>query len=321
MNMRMLLHGVWDYNVSFGTDAKLPEERRLVADNAYRYYDIPFEMPVAGAPCMIGGAYTEQAGTSRLLLDHILIEQREAYTDDKLLARDERQAPEGLAPGGAPGGDVLLVKGWTWQAYGVEEALSECDPPVRVRELWSSSGEADGFPVRHANLYSNDCVVLVNVGATGLGYEGRRCLKDFVEAGGRLVILGGLYTLGQGRFAETFMEDIVPVELEERDVALLPQPAVLRADEAGTRWFAGIAGARWAEAPVVLWAHRLTPRDGAEILLYAGDRPAVVTWSLGKGRVTVAGLTALGESASGAPVFWEWSGWPEILRSMIVQAP
>ena len=60
---------------------------------------------------------------------------------------------------------------------------------------------------------------------------------------------------------------------------------------------------------------------GAEVTLTAGGKPVGVTWGYGQGRVTVFLGTTLGNAgdiaAAGVAPFWEWDGWPDLVRDML----
>ena len=57
------------------------------------------------------------------------------------------------------------------------------------------------------------------------------------------------------------------------------------------------------------------------MLLTAGGKPVGVTWGYGQGRVTVFLGTKLGSAgdiaAAGVTPFWEWDGWPDLVRTML----
>ena len=313
------IHKSFDFNIQFATaDAGLPKERTLIADNAYHYYDIPFEQKttVVGHPCFIGNASTPDDGDHRLLLDHIIMEQDEAYTDTQFQATNPKPVPAGLKVGGDPGLDVLVVKGWTWETYGINQVLPPTGGSVRVTELWSGTGEADKFPQTHAELFKQNVVVLVNIGAMGMGYDGRKVLKDFVDTGGGLVVLGGLYTLGQGDMKDTLLDTILPVELRPRDVGREEKPLVLSA-VAGDAMACAVSPELWQRSPVLYWRHAVTPKAGTDVHVLGGNEPALISWKVGKGTVVVFTGTALGESKEGELPFWKWDGWPLLLNRMI----
>ena len=313
-------HKTFDFNVRLATaDALLPQEQTLVADNAYHYYDIPFELKAAGSPSLIGTASTPDEGDHRLLLDHILMEQDDAYEDAQVQVSNPKPVPEGLKVGGESGLDVLVVKGWTWETYGINKVLPPTGGTARVTELWSGTGEVDKFPTSHEELFKQDVVVLVNTGAMGMGYDGRKVLKDFVEAGGGLVLLGGLHTLGQGDMKDTFLEDLLPVELIPRDVAKAEKPLPLGA-VTGDVMARAVSSAQWKLSPLLYWRHAVKPKPGAHIHILAGEEPVLVSWKVGKGTVVVFTGTALGEGQEGELPFWKWEGWPTLLKTMVTHA-
>lgn len=315
-------HKTFDFNIQFATaDAKLPKEQTLVADNAYHYYDIPFELKttVVGHPCIIGTASTPDDGDQRLLLDHMILEQDAAYTDVQFQAANPKPVPAGLKVGGEPGLDVLVVKGWTWETYGIDKVLPPTGGTARVTELWSGTGDADKFPQSHEELFKQDVVFLVNIGAMGMGYDGRKVLKDFVEAGGGLVVLGGLYTLGQGDIKDTLLEPLLPVELSRRDVHRTEPPLALTA-VTGDVIAGAVPSAHWKLAPLLYWRHAVKPKAGAALHVLAGDEPVLSSWKVGKGTVVVFTGTALGEWQAGELPFWKWEGWPMLLNRMIDHA-
>ncbi|OPZ82454.1 MAG: hypothetical protein BWY76_02708 [bacterium ADurb.Bin429] len=313
MNMRLLIHGIIDKNIGFATEEykRTDEAHTLIADGKYHDYSIEFEAPKDGlAPCFIGGAYTEAPDDNRFLMDRIVIEQLERYTDAQLALKNPMQAPDGLLVGGEPGLDVLVVKGWTWDTYKLGEVLPMLAGADRITERWSNSGEAIEFPQKYEELFKYDVVVLCNVGSYWLQYDGRKVLKDFVEAGGGLVVLGGLYTLGQGNIAGTTLEELLPVTLAGgREVQRAATPLILKAGKGGPNFGA----LQWAGQPAVYWRHMVTPKAGAATSLLAGTEPALVTAMVGKGRVAVFTLTALGDKVGNETPFWQWTGWPTVL--------
>jgi len=318
LQMRVLIHGIIDTNVNFGTaDYNYPPERTFAADNEYHDYDLPIECPKDGlAPCLIGIASTPEEGDHRFFLDRIVIDQLERYTDARQAEAVAMQPPAGLRPDGAPGLDVLVVKGWTWDTYGLDRVLAALTEPNRITEIWSNTGEAIDFPQKYEEIYKCDVIILCNVGAFGLQYEGRKILKDFVEAGGGLLVLGGIYTLGQGNMAQTYFEDLLPVQLtDKREVEAAQAPLPLRPGRGPL--VAGLTPALWAEKPVLYWRHVIAPRQEATVALYAGDQPVLLTSQLGQGRVVVFTGTALGDKRGDELPFWQWRGWPIILGNAI----
>jgi len=290
---------------------------RLIVDGQYHEYEVPFERRTLGAVGFIGRSQTPEPDGSAFFADHITIEQREQYSDTRLGELLPISAPAGLAVGGAPGLDALAVKGLWWETYQLSEVLAALAAPDRVGEVWASQAGIEGFPKEHADLYRYDVVILANVDAQWLGYEGRKVLSDFVAAGGGLVVLGGSHTFGQGHLTQTLLEPLLPVSLRDGpDLERAATPWPLRLGEA-TWATEGVAPEAWQSKPVVLWRHRATPHGGAAIAIRAGDEPVLVAQTSGNGRVAAFTGAVLGEPAAGELPFWQWEGWRTALANTI----
>jgi len=212
--------------------------------------------------------------------------------------------PKGLAVGGKGGRDVLVVQGFYHQHYRAVEAIRQADPDARV-----ATCTARNLPPKHKDLYAYDVVVLVNMGAEAWDADGHKRLADYVEAGGRLVVLGGPFTLGQGFFRGTELERVLPVRVRPgRDVYRLPKPLPL-GDRKG-RAFPGRA--------MLYYYHAVTPTDGAEATLWAGDLPVLWQRRVGRGTSAVFVGTVLGEAGKGQTPFWQWGRWPGLAGRLIL---
>ncbi len=215
--------------------------------------------------------------------------------------------PAGLQVGGEPGLDVLVVKGLYHYSYRVPEALKVAAPPARLTECTTRD-----LPKDYAALFRYDVVVLVNMGADAWDADGHRRLADFVDAGGRLVVLGGVFTLGQGFYKGTALEQVLPVSVRQaRDVYQLPKPLALGAQKSVA--FAG--------QPLLYFYHAVEPRADARVRLWAGDLPVCYERTVGKGSACVFVGTTMGEGgAAGQQPFWTWEGWPAVLGELILGA-
>ena len=77
-------------------------------------------------------------------------------------------------------------------------------------------------------------------------------LVDFVADGGRLVILGGPFPLGQGGLRGTCRESVLPFTLAKG-----PGAEVVRCD--GPCVLGPASGGSWPGGPAVLWRHVIEP--------------------------------------------------------------
>jgi len=173
---------------------------------------------------------------------------------------------------------------------------------------------ASGFPSRAEDLFAYDAVVLANVEPGQLTRDQEELARSFVgQRGGGLLVLGAKSFAMPG-FADTPIEEVLPLELSEAGDAVLPassskgmnrvsltvagesHPVMqLGADLGETR-------KRWDATPALASTASLGgPRPGASVLAMAGSvggstRPLVAVQRYGEGR----SLIFTGEGA------WRW---------------
>lgn len=208
----------------------------------------------------------------------------------------ESAVPDGLTVGGEPGLDVLVINGFYHACYRVPEAVRAICPGARLVACTTRD-----LPKDYPELFTYDLVVLVDMGADAWNVAGQQRLADFVAAGGRLAVLGGPFTLGQGYFKNSPLEQVLPVEVRvARDVYQLPVPLALGA----------AAGQPFADRPLLYYYHAVTARPDAKPLLWAGELPILWERAVGKGSSVVFAGTPLGEPGSPTEIpFWSSSVW------------
>ncbi|MBI2828657.1 MAG: FixH family protein [Acidobacteria bacterium] len=159
---------------------------------------------------------------------------------------------------------------------------------------------ATGFPQEREALYEYDAVVLANVDPDVLSRSQLKLLADFVDArGGGLLVLGAR-SLVQQSFANTALEDVLPLRLTDRGngvvritarpdvrfaVTLTPDGQshpIMRIGEPGDM------ATRWAALPPLSGAAALGAlRPGAQALALVqtpdGPRPLVAVQRYGQG--------------------------------------
>lgn len=201
--------------------------------------------------------------------------------------------------------DVLIVKGLHHYPYRVPEAVKTAAKNARISECTAAT-----VPKTYPEVFQYDVIILADFGAEAWDASGHKMLADFVEAGGRLVVLGGQSTLGQGFFKGTLLGKVLPVEVRPaRDVYRLPQPLALGAEKP----------AAFDGQPLLYYYHATRLRDDSKTLLWAGDLPVLLERKVGKGKSLVFIGTTLGEAqAAGETPFWEWQGWPKVLGSILL---
>ena len=171
------------------------------------------------------------------------------------------------------------------------------------------------IPTELADYRRYSTVVLINVDAPALGAARLAAIRQFVEQGGGLVVLGGYWAFERGAYADTPLAELLPVELQPRGD--LPQ------DRAGAILTAGPASdwnwnqINFAAQPRTFYLHSLVAKPNAQVILQAGKHPAMIAGEFGQGRVVASALTVNGLSTSDALAFWDWADWPAVLGQTI----
>jgi uncharacterized membrane protein len=172
------------------------------------------------------------------------------------------------------------------------------------------------FPGSYNELFGYNTVVLSDVNYKAVGDIGFEMLCDYVEQGGSLLVTGGPYAFGNGEFEETRFLQVLPVTLSG--------PFDLKWAGKGQSWpltpasdsHPVLAGVSFARNPRVFCHHFVTPKEGAEVVLKAGDQPALVLGRYGRGKVAVLTLSPTGEAAAGETEWWAWDGWPQLVGNL-----
>ena len=322
-----------------------------------RYEDFPVEFDFLGEGRTINTSafWRGQQAGGTVYADKITLEQLSTFTDADLAAKLKYAPHKGAAPGGAPGLHVLIVNGLYNDLYRLPKSLelvgkvvdlgapppgAAPKPPGDVKnepkplakptagvgvsyatvDVGEGSATLTGFPKDPAELWKCDVVALVNVDASWLQFHGRAWLRDFVEAGGGLLVLGGNFTLGQGNFTGTYLAEMLPIEVARgRDVVPAEKPLRLEPLRDPLRPPTGLARDLPAEAlktPALLyWRHVVKAKPGAQIDLMAGGEPVLFTGTFGKGHVAVFTGTVLGAPSAHEQPFWQSPAWPLLMKN------
>ena len=262
----------------------------------YQYYEIgTFERTRAGYIHAVCHATTAKVGDNALYLDKIKVEAVGGNSDGELAQYYHLvPKPAGLrVPDGANPGRVLFVKGMFWQQYAARSGI-EMEMSYAV-------------PTGYEQLYAHDCVVLCNIDFSRADLPTRKVLKDYVEDGGRLVLLGGCFALGQGGIRRTFLDEVLPVACAGPCEVVRCDPPLL---------LGSAPGKPHPQRPAIFWRHQVSPRPGSTTLAWAGTRPIAVAGRYGKGYTGVFAGTVLGQGGDGVRAFWETSAWSDLLKQL-----
>jgi uncharacterized membrane protein len=215
-----------------------------------------------------------------------------------------------------------------WFAQGLYHDYHRLDPviqnlpgPVKVdRAVHFKVGQHPtgfqdaSFPTAE-ELAQYDLVVIADVDLLTLRVPERDRLRGWVQAGGRLLMLGGPYGFGSGDWhLSDLLAPMYPAEIAMRfDLQPMgvPAPVLLQpvSDIART--------IDWSQPPVVLWQHVMKAKPGATTHATAGGHPAILTRPFGKGKVCFVTIAPLGDAPAGQTAFWDWPHWPNLLQTVV----
>jgi len=198
------------------------------------------------------------------------------------------------------------LAGWKYRGrYTPEITWANC-PPNAI----------ETFPASYDELFGFHTVVLSDVNYKAIGDSGFEMLCDYVEQGGRLLVTGGPYAFGNGEFEETRFLKVLPVTLSG--------PFDLKWAGKGQSWPLTpakedsplLAGVSFASNPRVFWHHFVTPKEDTEVILKAGDQPALILGRYGQGKVAVLTLSPTGEGGPEEKAWWDWEGWVPLVKNV-----
>jgi len=222
--------------------------------------------------------------------------------------------------------DIRIARGpYNWLMR-LDEALGRAGGAdvssgfLKVNAPWADPiGKVTDNPWTYEDLLGTDVVVFNNLGAIHIDQQTQIRLRDFVEQGGGLLVLGGYWTLGRGGFRESVLEEVLPVNLSvggDRE-EIIPLEGGVSALEATAQAPEAARGLAWQVRPSVHYVHRVEAKPDAEVWARAGQRPMLIAGKFGKGRVIVWAGTIHGRFAEGETPFWQWHDWPKLLAEAL----
>ncbi|MCC6580687.1 MAG: hypothetical protein IT440_09610 [Phycisphaeraceae bacterium] len=225
-----------------------------------------------------------------------------------------KQKPQLMAAGESlrlsphQGWSVLYAAGLWHEFNRVKEAATSLDAGASFRDTYSTCGvlgpDLTYQPLLARELVGYDLVVLDNVGAGALGEMGEIAVSQYVQAGGSLLVCGGLCTLGRGRFHESPLADVLPVEVDGFfDLHALPDFAPLEPE-------GSLGSVQWIQSVKSV-------KPGAQVLLRVRDKPALVVGRYGQGHVAVWLGTPMGDPPRDVTPYWDSPRWVAYLAQML----
>lgn len=226
------------------------------------------------------------------------------------------------------GADVIEQSYFNDNGRWFREAMAP-DDTVNVRHI-TPHGVANEFPTRLEELQTYDVVIFSDVGYNSmifysgltppyiypLGPDRVGMVREFVEAGGGFVMVGGYLSFaglnGIARWGGTEIETLLPVNIARHDDRVeVTQGFRFAIDQPDHPIVAGIP---WADSEWTLCGYnKLTLKEGAiQVASYEGD-PFIACWTHQKGRTAIF---ASDFAPHWAGDFVHWPHYPTFWRQM-----
>lgn len=197
----------------------------------------------------------------------------------------------------------------------------------QVRHLPSHQAASE-FPLELTQLQTHDVIILSDIGANTLllhpdtWLQGRRVpnrlrlIKEYVRAGGGLVMAGGYLSFqgfgGAARYRSTAVEAVLPVNLLPYDDRVEEpeglKPVVLQPEHP-------LVTNLPSEWPLLLGLNELVLKEGATCVAEADGYPLLVAGEFGEGRA-VAWASDIGRHWC-PPEFLEWPGYAQLWANVV----
>lgn len=242
----------------------------------------------------------------------------------------------------------VLIAGESWTTHSIHQkgfdsfTTTEYAEGVRwLRGALESTGwtvdyqpshvAAREFPDTVEALSAYDAVILSDIGANTLLLHPDTfarskvlpnrliALRDYVAAGGGLVMVGGYLTFqgidAKGQYAGSPVEDALPVTMMRADDRVEAPQGV---DPVVTDQNHPMLKDVPADWPALLGYNRLEAREGASVVATVDGDPLLAGWSYGKGR-GVAFASDCGPHWA-PPPFCDWTGYAALWDGIVEYA-
>jgi len=161
-----------------------------------------------------------------------------------------------------------------------------------------------------------DLLLFTGIPHCAIGVENSYAMVDYVKAGGAAFFTGGEYAFGKGGYMHTVLErDLLPLQctgMQDTVYADPPLPFEPGPDLADLN-----VKLDFTAKPVFWVRNEVVLKPGAKVFLKSGDRPILVGWQLGKGRVACLLVDYRGKSEKKVTAFFDWQEWPRLMEAVI----
>jgi len=212
---------------------------------------------------------------------------------------------------------VLFFRGLWSRMAGADAAITAAFPTATVVDSWldqSPVGQLYSyFPADYPELMRYDLIILGNAPIKPMDLIGQEMLKDYLAAGGNLLVLGGDQSYGNGHFTNPDLIAQFPVELGEKYNWRKFANGSLKAAESPVT-----QGVAFVPKDMVYYHHLCTPKKTATVAVTAADQPILVLGNTtGGGRVACVLAAPFGEAAAGETAYWDAEGWKTLMKNTV----
>jgi uncharacterized membrane protein len=230
---------------------------------------------------------------------------------------DYRPVAAGLKPEGK--GRVLFLEGLAYDRWGLTGALKDMGMEVRESEFMKRriTTAIRYFPATLGEAMKYDLIIMAAVDANCLGFDGCMILRDYVNNGGSLFILGGLYSWGGGQFREKGLDSLLPLSVKNTFDLTKGDKLQLKTDNGLMKTILGMESSDSTDWGAMYWFHSLDAKPKAQVIMRIGELPLAAVSTLGKGRIACMAGTPLGPGNAEAHTFWNSQGWKDLRGGLL----
>ena len=214
---------------------------------------------------------------------------------------------------------VHMAEGMYYDRFGVAPAIKLLPGATLSESETTSNGQAADicpkFPAPADLLASYNVLILADVDLRRLGVARRLAIREFVNRGGGLLVLGGPWTYGRCAVRGTWIDQLLPVAVKGRtDWLPLPPGSALQWTAAAPP---ALRAVPLADHACVAYLHDVDLRPAGTVALTAAGRPVLVLSTVGRGRVAAFTGTVMGDPGPGHVGFWDAPSWPPAMAGIL----
>lgn len=191
---------------------------------------------------------------------------------------------------------------------------------VHDAPLWGSVRQSPGMGMSNNVSWRQypdfDVLLFTGIPHCAIGIENNYALVDYVKAGGSAFFTGGEYAFGKGGYMYTVLErELLPLQCTAMLDTVYPEKP--QAIEPGPNFDELKIKADFTARPSFWVRNEVVLKPGAKVFLKSGDRPILVGWQLGKGRVACLLVDYRGKSEKDVTAFFDWRDWPVLVEGVL----